>query len=225
MSPVSPMHPPLLYFVQGQLPEDGMRDAVRHLAICSKCRDDEAALRFTLRSLPSPPGDLEAPVPRSRRAPARGRREEGRVHPRRPARERGAGVLALALLALVFPAAWTIWLDAPAGPGLEPARRVTLMPGQRGIEHEPVVSSGGAWIVRVVLPYGAPEGAYRLRLVQRDAAERPLAEATAISNRGALEVILRAPGATGPLGLKVEAQAPLPAARYDYPFDARTAGS
>jgi hypothetical protein len=133
-------------------------------------------------------------------------------------------MLALALVALVLPATWAIWQVAPAGPGLEPARRVTLMPGQRGIEHEPVVSTGGAWIVRVVLPFGAPEGTYRLRLVHRDAGKATLAEATAVSSRGALEVILRAPGATGRLGLSVESQAPLPPASYVYPIDARAAG-
>ena len=106
-------------------------------------------------------------------------------------------------------------------PALEPARAITFLPARRSGTEERILPGNGPWSVTVILPLGAPEGVYRLRVERHDGAPLPeMAVSIPAEPEGRLTVLIRSlpgPGAYRLVLQPPDDRAPRGAA-YEYPL-------
>ncbi len=168
-----------------------------HLEDCPACREDLETL-------------------------ARARRREEALEPagaprdlRRAWTARAAAAFVLLLAAATRPA------PRPGAPGEEihgPPLVVFAAP-HRGDRATPLLRGAGPWQVRVVLPYDAPEGAYRVRVTHEDGADPGDAGRTALADGdGGLTTVVDPLPAKGRyrMVLRSEASPGEPAALYHF---------
>jgi hypothetical protein len=228
----------LLWYVMGDLPREQMRATRAHLLVCATCRDECKALVSMLEALRI---EREASAERDA-ATARGKNGERPGAPDPPAppallhllppppppraglltHGRVAGSLFVALLVLALPAVWALWRpSSQVTRSIEPVRHVTLMPPVRGASHGPVLEGTGPWLVRVVLPFGAPEGPYSLRLGTGRGTPGEFGETVTQNQEGTLELIVQ-PLDAGRYQLTVDIDTRPPHDTFIYPFEVRS---
>jgi anti-sigma factor RsiW len=181
-----------------------------HLAACDACREDLDALRRARQERGA--SDDEPGTP------AAAKRSDARPGPGRDDPWRWAFLAA---------AATVVVLAVPALRGLRPpveppvAREVTpirLMAATRSEAGAAALQGPGPWVIEVVLPFGAPDGEYRIAIGPPDAASRPMLEMRAHATAdGRLTLLL--PSLPGDGSYRVRAtSAADPGTTYDYPL-------
>jgi Putative zinc-finger len=170
-----------------------------HLAVCPECREDLVTLRRARR--------LEtAPVPATQA--------------RRPAGRRwflpaaaAAAVAVVALLPAVF---------KPAGNDLRPAgpRSAVFAAPRRGAEAGRTLEGAGPWAIRVLLPFDARAGRYRVNIVRAGGPRLPELETTASTDgdRCLTVTLPRLPG-PGRYEMTLRSDPPDVEEPYLYPFE------
>ncbi len=194
----------LVSLVEGDLERapERRRPIERHLETCADCRDDRLALE-RVRGAPGSPRVGRCRSSRPGGAPARRLVRIGAV---------AAGLAAAILLLRTVPGLWTTSTPVPGQ-----ARPVTFAAPRRGAEEERVLRIAGPWSITVVLPLGAPEGAYGARVEAADGtvlkgpgAPRPSDGSTLIVPIESLTV--------GSYRLIIDPKTPAAGAPYVYPF-------
>ena len=150
----------------------------RHLAECPECREDLATLRRARR--------LEsAPAP-AREAPRRS-----------PAARRGWMLLAAAAAAVVVVALLPA-VFKPAGSDLRPSETIPVVfaAPRRGAESGRTLEGAGPWAIRVLLPFDAQEGRYRVEILRAGDTQLPSLETAASTDgdRCLTVIVSRLPG-------------------------------
>jgi anti-sigma factor RsiW len=197
-------HPPdLLAYVAGQLETEAKRDVEAHLGTCPACREEVDALVSMSETLNR--------CAREDYAPERALRPG--------ARSRNPWKLACvaAVAALVVVAAVAVVLSRRPTPRVMQADgSVVFAAPQRSDGAMAELRGSGPWSISVLLPYTAPDGAYRARI---QAGASILAEVTADSDAdGRVTLLVQELSTLGEYELSLEPVAPPGEARYVYPF-------
>jgi anti-sigma factor RsiW len=161
------------------LSADRRAEAERHLRDCAACQQDlevlAAASRESIGGSPTAPAEaLGSPLPRVRRT---------------------TWIWAAATAALVVVGSGLLLRGLIPRPlpigGLQEIRSITLLPPERAGQDGPALTGAGPWVVTVVLPFGAPDGTYTVRIEAGEG--RPPSEprvATAAAREGRLSLLV-----------------------------------
>src|SRR5262245_45722629 len=196
-----PEHLP--WYVAGKVSENERHVIERHLLECADCRDQAEALLSLKRSLRLSEAEAH-PTEQELVAFARGeqrikahlkacascrqdlealRVSDARLHSRdshRGSQTRWA--LAAAMLIMVAGAGVMLLLPRPAHSSV-----VSLEPADRSLPGGAVMTGSGPWVVRLILPFGAPDGDYRVRLDRGEGLEEiPMARSILTATRGVI---------------------------------------
>lgn len=188
-----------------------------HLTRCSACREDLAALR----GASSRSAELET-AGRSP-GPAVARTAIGsRPHARRVVT---AATLVLAVVIIGAAILARSFLrrsgaEAPWEGGLRQVDVVAFMPERRGDSEERVLKGSGPWVIRIVLPFDAADGPYRVTIVRADEVPLPGRETT-IAAETAGQITFLLPPLSAPASYRVIVRPtsdPTGEEIYAYPF-------
>jgi len=192
----------------GPMQDPAKRRIERHLDRCADCRIDLRELERARRLHAPSPASPPASFPVSGRLAVAWRSTAARA------------LLAVAGAAIL--AIWSVPRLRPApGPGaaLRQVRPVTFAPSRRGETEERILPGEGPWLVTVLLPLGATEGAYGLRIEAVDGTHRQPSEATITTNaEGSLSVLV-GQLAAGAYLLIVDPREPEGETPLAYPFE------
>jgi anti-sigma factor RsiW len=174
----------------------------RHLAACPECREDFATLQRARRLASAQP-----PAPQAPRRP--------------PAARRGWWLPAAAAAAAVAVAALLpVWFR-PASHALRPpeARSAVFAAPRRGAEADRILAGTGPWAIRVLLPFDAREGRYRVEILRAGARLPQLGSVAATDGDRCLSLILPSLPAPGRYAMELRREPADDAEPYLYPFD------
>lgn len=189
----------------GALPADRRAAIEGHVRACAACRQDLEALAASRDSIG------EAPVTPTVAPPS----------PRPGARRATLGWAAAAAVLVVVGSGIVLRGLAPSPlpvGGLQEIRSITLLPPERAGQDSPALTGAGPWVVTVVLPFGAPDGRYAVR-VEAGGGGSPSGTrvATAAASEGRLSLLIGDLPAEAGYRLVVE-RTEAPRASYAYEF-------
>jgi len=175
-----------------------------HLAECPGCREDLETLRRARRRERAWVGGVEGP----RRSAL--------------ARRRGwilAATAAGVVLGVVV-ASSTLLLRPPLNALRTGAHAVVFPAPRRGPEAGRRLKGAGPWTIRVLLPFGAKEGAYRVDVRRADGSRTPVMRGTARTDQD-LGLVVNVPALPGPGRYEMTLSRYMegPEEIYRYPFD------
>ena len=195
----------LVLYEEGSLGRDPVRRAriERHLDGCPDCRSDLLALERAGRVRHSP---------RTRRC------------------ANWAPLAATIAALLAAPIVWSLWrsphpVPVVQAPGLLQAEPVTLAAPRRGVAEKPVLPGRGPWSMTVLLPFGAPDGEYRLRIEREDGSSPvPLRALVATDGQGSLTVFVGSLPGAGSYRLILAPRGETDAEAFVYRFETASVG-
>ncbi len=170
-----------------------------HLAECADCRQDLAILGRARR-------ESETALPAATGRPAFGRRSI---------------LAAAAVLVVLVAGGWSLWLRKGAA-DLRIARvtSVVFQAPSRGGENERTLRGTGPWAIRVLLPFGAARGGYRVAVRPAGGAWLPeLGSTVATDPDLCLNVALRVLPGPGRYEMALRHEPPESGEPYLYPFE------
>lgn len=195
------------------LPADRRESILQHLSGCATCTDEIEILRSVRREVPG----LDMPASAAPRPATLG--------PERSERWKWAFYAAAAItVALVLPAVRGLRKVAvPPGPG--PIQQVRLMAATRGDEFGPALVGLGPWALEIVLPFGAPDGEYEVRIAPHGGAQDAVVSVRVrAASDGRLSLYLPVLPDAGAFDLTAASQSET-GKTYGYTFTRATGGS
>jgi len=205
----------LVAYEEGEPTQDAARrrGIEAHLDECETCRDDLQALERARRVhealSPAPTvSRLAGTTPVTRRVAAR--------------RSWSGWAVVAAVAGMVVAAGVVTGLrPTPApDPALQPVRPILFAAPRRGAAEARVLPAVGPWSITVLLPFGAPDGSYRLQIEREDGTPAgAVGDPIPTDADHTLTVLVKTPLAVGRYRLTLDPQAQAEGTPFVYPFE------
>jgi hypothetical protein len=171
----------LLWYVTGDLDPRQARETEAHLAVCADCSAEARALASMLESLRrDAPGGLLAPSRQPGPSgvasipPGTTGRHGSRDEPRSRSSRwtirclKAAAIVAAGLAVLAASALLSRWILSPVPLTIREVQTVIFTSPESESVGDRILPGDGPWAITAVLPPGAPEGSYRMRIEMED---------------------------------------------------------